>query len=189
MHILKKIPALSISLLVLACGSLAQANTLDFTSFAKNIGTNSAISITTTGAALSGSASLLGSVVNLKSFEWNFTSGDGFPFNDYSFLGLLTNPVITLADISGTGDAPASTGWQTYVFSRSYSGAISFGVANDIDENNPSFLALRNLTTLAPVPEPETYLLHLSGLGLLGAVARRRSNRLKAAGRAALATT
>ena len=189
MRFLKKIPAFSVSLMVLACSSLAQASTLDFASFAKNIGTNSAISITTTGASLSGTASLQGSVVNLKTFEWNFTSGDGFPFNDYSFLRLSGNPVITLADISGTGDTPASTGWQTYVFARSYSGAITFGVANDIDENTPSYLVLRNLTTMVPVPEPETYLLHLSGLGLLGAVARRRNNRLKAAARAALATT
>ena len=189
MTILKKLPAFTVSLVVLACSSLAHASTIDFSAFAKNIGTNSAISISTTQALLSGTASLYGTVVNLKSFEWNFTSGDSFPFNDYSFLGLSGQSPVTLANIVTTGDFPASTGWKTYVFSRAYSGAITFGVANDIDENLGSQLALRNLTTMVPVPEPETYLLHLSGLGLLGAVARRRRNRLQAAARARLATT
>jgi hypothetical protein len=31
--------------------------------------------------------------------------------------------------------------------------------------------------TLAPVPEPETYALLLAGLGLMGAVARRRQSK------------
>lgn len=189
MHMLKKIPAFSVSLMMLACSSLAHASTIDFSSFAKNIGTNSSMAITSTQASLSGTASLVGTVVNLKSFEWNFTSGDSFPFNDYSFISLSNNVPVRLADVFSTGDSPASTGWSTYTFARSYSGKITFGVANDIDENTASRLVLRNLTAMAPVPEPETYLLHLSGLGLLGAVARRRRNRLTAAAQARLATT
>ena len=42
-------------------------------------------------------------------------------------------------------------------------------VANTGDVGNPG------LFTLAPVPEPETYALMLAGLGLIGAIARRRS--------------
>ena len=41
--------------------------------------------------------------------------------------------------------------------------------ANTGDVGNPG------LFTLAPVPEPETYALMLAGLGLIGAIARRRS--------------
>lgn len=49
---------------------------------------------------------------------------------------------------------------------------IKFGARND-----PSFTRLDNVTLTAAVPEPETYALMLAGLGLMGAIARRRNKR------------
>jgi hypothetical protein len=109
------------------------------------------------------------------SFDWNFSTTDYMPFNDYSFLKItdvLGNIIdeITLADVSSVGSYGA-TDWQSYVytFAETGSGLISFGVSNVGDNFVDSYLYVDNVS----VPAPAT--LTLLSLALFGfAFSRRR---------------
>jgi hypothetical protein len=66
--------------------------------------------------------------------------------------------------------------WTHYSFDN----LVATGLATEIKfgaRNDPSFTRLDNVTLTAAVPEPETYALMLAGLGLIGAVSRRRNKR------------
>ncbi len=68
-------------------------------------------------------------------------------------------------------------------------GHISFSVNQTLDPSTLYYVNVTGVTSgsmggayngaiqLAPVPEPETYAMLLAGLGLMGAVVRRRSTR------------
>ncbi|MES2840075.1 MAG: PEP-CTERM sorting domain-containing protein [Pseudomonadota bacterium] len=83
--------------------------------------------------------------------------------NDPLLTGIQLSRTQTTQDSSGfgIGNAYLSTipgqGWQ-----------LPFG--------GSGFLSLQYTAITAPVPEPETYAMLLAGLGLMGAVARRRKN-------------
>lgn len=150
----------------------AQAGQLDLSSF----------SVTGNGSVASnygvatGTASISGTVSNLTSFEWNFTTGDFLPFDDNAFFITTSNGNIILSSVS-TGPYFDSTGWQTYTLATPYTGSLTFGVVNVGDNNNDSQLELRNVMTSATaVPEPETYAMLLAGLSLVGWMKRRKSS-------------
>lgn len=77
-------------------------------------------------------------------------------FDKYSWTGTLTS--------SSTGDnnLAADIGYNSPPLAN-YGGSFSYG------ETSAQFIQVA-----APVPEPETYAMLLAGLGLLGAVVRRR---------------
>jgi hypothetical protein len=71
---------------------------------------------------------------------------------------------------------------QTYFYTNLDAGDYYFRVAGEAWKAadfvpNPRYNALVNISA-APVPEPETYAMLLAGLGILGTVVRRRSNKL-----------
>lgn len=118
-------------------------------------------------------------------------SGD-FSFDD-SLLGVFnaSEPLLTVAPVANLSMSYGGTGysltdaWGGYADVSYYDGAFlglsysnaamtfiagSFDVSDAYVTNN---LHSANVV-YAPVPEPETYAMFLAGLGLMGAVARRR---------------
>lgn len=95
----------------------------------------------------------------------------------YSTVGALsgltpiTSTSVVVQTILGNGAAISTIGSSTMALSPSESYTLAVG--------GDSTGASRYTTsvTLAPVPEPETYAMLLSGLGMVGLIMRRRSKR------------
>ncbi len=162
-----------LALSALFAASSARATLIDLTEFDQTIGTNGAITFDAGTAFLSGTATLTGDVVNLTSFAWNFSTPDYLPFDDYAWVRLAGTPytLSSVGSLGNTDDNSSTTGWQTYSFDTPFTGTIQFGVANRVDDDVASTLAVRDVVS-TPVPEPSTYGL-LGGLVLLGLVLRR----------------
>jgi hypothetical protein len=112
------------------------------------------------------------------SFGWKFLTNEGTQ-PDYAFV--VINGVASTLVTTAAATIPSSPlTWETVsgVFSHSFASAstvtLAVGVVDIGDYNATSELRINDVA-LAPIPEPETYALLLAGLGLLGAVSRRRA--------------
>jgi hypothetical protein len=105
----------------------------------------------------------IGNVTDLTSFEYRL-SDSGFIPQIFTNFGML-DPL-----------APTSSGFSTYHFSNPYSGFLNINYG-PFDTRPAGLFSIRNLalgSAVSPVPEPETYAMLLAGLGVMGAIARRR---------------
>lgn len=75
---------------------------------------------------------------------------------------------------SGTGDSIAQ-GWLNTLNTTSTASAYSVNIWS-VTGQGPSGLGAQDVAVFAPIPEPETYLMMMAGLGLMGFVARRRQH-------------
>lgn len=109
----------------------------------------------------------------------NFIFSNGPPVDPYGATNWFSMNGTDI-DYSNFGTlAPLRTASLYYDQSHSYSDASINGVAL---VGHGAFDAGRwSLTSVTPVPEPETYAMLLAGLGLLGFAARRRKQKVAAA--------
>ncbi len=102
------------------------------------------------------------------SFSWGFSTQETL-FQDQAFA-VLNGQLFTLA--TRTSASPG-TAVFSHTFTSSGTATLAFGVVDTGDFNGVSTLAVSNVT-LAPVPEPASWLMALAGLGLLSTRLRRR---------------
>ena len=159
------------ALLVLGMASAfshaATVNLADFTKTFSNgsvaLSPNQAIltEVTPTGTNFGDISSIsIANVSNVTSFDFSLTGDDA---NAYFFAG---GPQIFLL-----GFDPVNV----FTFPSAYTGPLRFSIEGG--GAGVGTLIISNLTTSNPVsavPEPETYAMLLAGLGVMGAVARRR---------------
>lgn len=127
----------------------------------------------------SASATISGGVLNDFDYKWN-TSSYAFakdilaiggnwnlsPQDPGSGLNLYVN-----GSLAGTIASSYNGGFFGFVSNTPFATlTIKMGSENTIGEH----YTVDNIRFAAPVPEPETYAMLVAGLGLLGAVARRR---------------
>lgn len=130
------------------------------------IGYNSAMKQTLTGAA----------GLYQLSFWYSARPNTGLT-NDLQFTLDGSSPVTLL---SGVSNNTSNHIWQNYtaLFNFDGSGDLTFYAAGVFDTYGGSLDKIS--FTTAPIPEPETYAMMLAGLGLLGAMTRRRKQKLPA---------
>lgn len=88
------------------------------------------------------------------------TSGNGFT-PDHYIAPDTSSPFTSVLSASGPGGASPLTGWAPVP-------------PGDVVALNEDYRIRLSGVTVSPVPEPETYAMLLAGLGVMGAVARRR---------------
>lgn len=121
-------------------------------------------------------ATTIGDRYHLTFFVGN-TTGGGI-FGTTSTVDLLVNGGQVLAAVNSAVNATGLT-WQQFSFDFVATGtsAVLGFVNGDPATDNSNFLdnvVLVNQGPVGAIPEPETYALMLSGLGLIGLMARRR---------------
>lgn len=128
-----------------------------------------------------------GSIILDIDFTYAFSGNPG-PFDPWIAIWKAgeTNALIDQNDDRGTIDPGSQHEWDSYLHLQNMSeGTYIVGVAafpsNAIDggsfDDSSTTLPAGSYYTLhisAPVPEPEAYAMFLAGLGLMGAIARRR---------------
>lgn len=117
------------------------------------------------------------STVQGQKYHVSFSMAGNPDDNDYVKtiqVGLSNQPLYTF---DTTGQTKLDMGWMTKGFDFIATGATSKLFFAGTQES-PWGAALDNISVTA-VPEPESYAMMLMGLGLMGFVARRRSNLLK----------
>jgi hypothetical protein len=122
--------------------------------------------------AFEGSAyrqSLTAAAGSTFSFSWTLNT-DAFDakFTDRAFA-VINGNVLTLGSVA----AGTVSGRFSHTFATAGLYTVSLGVVDVNDTTGISSLSVSNVNVSA-VPEPETYALLLAGLGLMGAVARKR---------------
>ena len=151
----------------------AQAATIDLSTFNPNIYVGWVASSPNT-ATLSGTASITGHVSNLTSFTWLFKAEDYAPYNDYAYYSTPGSGSTLLSNVLTVGDY-GSSGTNVFNFLTPYTGSITFGVSNDLDQALNSRLTVSNLIgTTGAVPEPATWALMILGFGAVAGAMRQR---------------
>lgn len=84
-----------------------------------------------------------------------------------------TDPLVTGIQLSRTQTSQDSSGFG---IGNAYLSTIP-GQGWQLPFGGSGFLSLQYTAITTPVPEPETYAMLLAGLGLMGAISRRRKNR------------
>ncbi|XYL60585.1 VCBS domain-containing protein [Bradyrhizobium sp. DASA03076] len=82
---------------------------------------------------------------DIVSVDWNFTTDDYLPYNDFAFAS-VNGAAFLLSDIEATGSY-GSTGWHTFTYKIQTDGTYAFGagVMNEKDYAVTSFLAVDNI--------------------------------------------
>jgi hypothetical protein len=156
----------------------------DGISFGLSSGSLSALSLTsladpngtytcTTSGCTHSSAS-----VGLATSGWGFNSGTGLLAaggGSWKPYGIVNNSVVNTDGIKNAEHNPYLDGPVTFNFSIANASHNTLGVTGG------TFYFGTGPETITAVPEPETYAMLLAGLGLMGFVARRRTQNSAAA--------
>lgn len=102
---------------------------------------------------------------------YRFITSDYMPFNDSFSVSYATvsNPVPTLIETLSVAGSDPDSGWRSFLLPAETT-YVGFFLQNQGDDVVDSW----GFVDIAPVPEPGTYGMLLAGLGLIGAMARRR---------------
>lgn len=113
---------------------------------------------------------------------WNYASTFSL---DLTMFGVGSDTFsYTLSKIGGASTSPAPFSFVNAVGSKHKqyiglsAGMYSFSYNVDMLDGSSAGLTLKSsIAPMAPVPEPETYAMLLAGLGLMGAIAKRRKDK------------
>lgn len=118
------------------------------------------------------------SKIDSGKLEFTFYSPSSPAANASSLAGLVTvNYAFNASSIGSVTLASFSHSSANPGLTSSFDGVSSTGSDNFMLSFNTVHSGDVYLFNLAPVPEPETYAMLLAGLGLMGAVARRRKQK------------
>lgn len=122
-------------------------------------------------------SSLPAGVITFSSLLSASFTGLGYDVTGATFDGVTFTPVVNFsapgilgADLwQFSASNISNTAAHTLVITGNAIGGSTVGFTGNLSVSNTPF------PTVTPVPEPETYAMLLAGLGLMGAIARRRN--------------
>ena len=114
---------------------------------------------------------LLGSI-NIPTLS-NVAGGLGYILNFKIFGTNFNMPVVTFTGVSLGVQTATADALNNFTFSGLAAGNYDLKVTGSVAGGGSNFIQAQY--TVTAVPEPETYDMLLAGLGLMGAIARRRN--------------
>lgn len=162
---------------LLSCMSpMSQATTFDMNKLVLNYDAlDSSASRTSTSVTLVGGADATANITGVLSFDYIFSTTETSNVNE-DVAGFFVGAVETTLSTSFLVGPLGTTGPQTYTFATPTSGPFYFFVMDEVALKNPSMLQISNIqiAAVSPVPEPETYALFGTGIGVLAMLFKRR---------------
>ena len=111
------------------------------------------------------------------SFDWKSWYSDGNPKLDVSIVDTTNNSVL----YHGNFSSPSPLQHETAVFNGTGNWLkLRIMESPESGYNDNAFIVDNFAVNVVAVPEPETYAMFLAGLGLMGAIARRRKQQASA---------
>ncbi len=109
---------------------------------------------------------------------YRFLTQDYSPWNDTLTLQYkkLGDTSITTIDILNVAKNDPDSGWKSFLLP-----AGTIFLKAQLSNYGDGGVASYGLLDIAPVPEPESFAMLLAGLGVMGAIARRRRQKVSAA--------
>jgi hypothetical protein len=147
---------------------------------------------TTFSGVVQGSGTSINDLFTFDLGAGNISSGYSVVNIPLSFSGGEWNTALATLTLSSNADGIVGNGddqlLASAIWSQSPNSENSLSIAYDQAITGPAYITVTGITNggdggiysgaiAAAVPEPETYAMLLAGLGLMGAVVRRRSNR------------
>jgi hypothetical protein len=189
--IIKEVKMIKTSLKLTAVAALLAGASVGANAATTDLGTISLGEPATFSGVVQGSGTSINDLFTFTLDSGNTSSGYSVVNIPLSFTGGEWNTALATLTLSSNADGIVGNGddqmLASAIWNQGSNSNDSLSLSYDSAITGPAYITITGVTdggnggvyagAIAAVPEPETYAMLLAGLGLMGAVVRRRSNR------------
>jgi hypothetical protein len=191
--IIKEVKMIKTSLKLTAVAAMLAGASVGANAATTDLGTIALGQPATFSGVVAGSGTSINDLFTFTLDSGNTSSGYSVVNIPLSFTGGEWNTALATLTLSSNADGIVGNGddqmLASAIWNQGSNSNDSLSLSYDSAITGPAYITITGVTdggnggiysgaiAAAPVPEPETYAMLLAGLGLMGAVVRRRSNR------------